>query len=158
MTPEILSAIISSSVTLIIGVPTFIALLIAIKELRENVKQNQIAIYHRTVEKEHELFRMIAHDPPLMRLCMGNEIQISDDKDKREAQIGIIFLFDFYERIFYENYVGAFPKDLWEKWAEHIVYVINDPEVAVFWDILKTDFFPPFTQFVENKRKNYKDK
>lgn len=158
MEPEIISAIITSVVTLMVGIPTFIALLIAIKELRESIKQNQIAIYHQTIEKEHELFKMIAHDPALMRLCVGKDIHISEDKEKREAQIGLIFLFDFYERIYYEHYVGAFPKKLWNKWAEHIVYVINDPEVSVFWDILKGDYFSPFSQFVESKRKNYKDK
>lgn len=70
MDPEIISAIITSAVTLVVGVPTFIALVIAIRELRESARQNKVAVYQKTVDTEHDLFRMITKDPDLLRLCV----------------------------------------------------------------------------------------
>lgn len=158
MNPEIISAIITSAATLVVGVPTFIALVIAIRELRESARQNKVAVYQKTVDTEHNIFRMIAKDPDLLRLCVGTDVKIPQDTNKRDGQLGIVFLFDFYERIYYEHHIGAFPEELWAGWKDHIIYVINDPEVAELWDVLKNDYFSHFREFVERNRVDYKSR
>jgi len=152
MDPSIAGALISSAVTLLIGIPTFIAIIVAVRELRETARQNRVLTYQQTINTEHELFRMIGKDPKGLRLCLGTSVQVPSDPDERESLLGTVFLFDFYERIYYEHEIGAFPKALWPGWTKHILYVIKDPEVANLWDVVKDDYYSPFRDYVEKNR------
>lgn len=85
MDPSIVGALISATVTLIVVIPTFIAILVAIRELRESARQNRVSTYQRTIDTEHELFRMIGKDPKGLRLCLGTSLQVPTDPNERES-------------------------------------------------------------------------
>jgi hypothetical protein len=155
------------SVELLTALGTAAGVFISVLALRSQLKQIEKSIrgstYQSIANNLLELEKLFIENPELSKIWgPKRSLWYGPDRDLQQTKLNYtsLFIFGFYENLYYQYAQGTIPEDMWTTWRLYLIKHLKQENgfLRQIWDEVQGSYYEKFTEEINNLVKNNQTK
>ena len=141
-----------SIIDVIQSVGIVITIVIAIWQMRLQIKSTQASIYASILERMREINRLSIEYPEVVAK-LSEPFPQNSDIAAGDQLSGIMFtILNLYEELFYHHKKGYIDDEIWDGWTKTIQKDVKLPYAMGFWEKVKEQYGTSYRDFINTLR------
>jgi hypothetical protein len=134
------------------AVAVVVSLVYLAVQIRQNSRWLRASIVQAVAGSFMDFNQTVAANPQLMRVY---QIGLEDfarlsEEERRQFLHLITSVFRFAEQMFYQYRRGTLEEQMWQGYAENILFIYQQPSVRQWWEIRRGMFSEEFREYLAN--------
>jgi hypothetical protein len=136
------------------AIAVVLSLIYLAAQIRQATRAQRAESYSRAVDRIATIQGRLAEDSQLADILLKGTIDHRVLTARERVQFTWVFyeMFGAFEFMLHEHRSGSLSDDVWQRWADTLLWWMAYPGVRAWWDARPAPFTPAFTQFVESHR------